>query len=212
MDLSSGLGSPVAHSMQAATFLRAAAAADIHGDRRAHGKDAPCVRGRYRGWISPFVCLSDYQSGQPECSRDCGCSIGKLLLAKYEAGELSRPTQSPAIIYKTNIIPERKLQIKKNHSVNKNNVSFVSKQTIQKAKKKPNPKRKYFEAAPFIRKAFRALRGTPSVRAVLNLAVKYGGPNFRYQHQRYAVEAAGYTVDDIDGIARVVGKKRGKSA
>ena len=202
MDLTSGLGSSVLHCDPAATFLRAASSADTHGDRRSRGLSAPCVRGRYKGFISPFLCLGDYRNGSLECSRDGGCSVGRVLLAKFDKGELPTPRVP---LLRESIVP---MEVPKEQTV-------AVKKTVQKKKDKRHRKRpdgKFKQAIPFIRQAVPLIHGVATVHAVLKLAAKLGGPTFSTNYQRKAIELAGYNTWDNNGILCIARRKKKTAA
>ena len=57
--------------------------AERQADRRLRGRPSKCPRNRYRHPIAPAVCVADYRAGMPECMRDCGCSVGRVLDATF---------------------------------------------------------------------------------------------------------------------------------
>lgn len=85
MDLSSGLGSPLGHTLTPSSVISAGRAAETHGERMAHGRTFRCPRGASEFRIEPKECAERWRAKTPPClSETYGlCNIGAINDKKY---------------------------------------------------------------------------------------------------------------------------------
>ncbi|WP_157137668.1 hypothetical protein [Solidesulfovibrio carbinoliphilus] len=76
MSVTFGTSDPYKPMETTRTLNRAGAKAEAQASRRARGLAADCCRGM--GRVSPAECVAMFRAGDKTCTRDGGCSMGRL--------------------------------------------------------------------------------------------------------------------------------------
>ena len=216
MDQSSGLGSPIAHTLQPSSVIRAGRAAEIHGDRMANGKAFQCPRKASDKPITPQECAERWREKVAPCMSDAYglCNMGSINATKnfpkQNTPPFCHPKKVPAqpSVLATPKTPLVSLK-PKDDPIKTSKVKSSKRKTIEENGKEK--KRKVYKSkmyTPIIRRAVSKLGIGCTAYAVIHLSQRFGA-EIKVLAQRRYIEAAGYEVKDIDGIPRVFDKRRG---